>query len=62
LVAYSTFFGAVLLADLVSSKQPMAQASVPKMSVTADALIAAVATVFTFTVVALTSTAKSRSR
>lgn len=59
-VAYTTFFGAALVTDFISSMQPMAPASVAKMSVPADALIAAVATVFTFAVVALTSSRTMR--
>ncbi len=52
-VAYTTFFGTALLSDVVSS--PTAPASVAKMSVPADALVAAVATLLLFVVVALTS-------
>lgn len=55
LVAYTTFFGTALLSDMVSSPA----ASVSKVCVPADALVAAVATVFTFAVVALTSKVNS---
>jgi len=41
-VAYTTFFGTALLSDVVYS--PMAPASVAKVSVPDDALVAAVAT------------------
>ncbi len=58
LVAYTTFFGTALLSDMVSS--PTAPASVAKVSVPADALVAAVATVFTFAMVALTSNRSGR--
>jgi len=57
LVAYTTFFGTALISDLVSS--PNAPAFVAKVSIPADALVAAVATVFMFAVVELTSNMKS---
>lgn len=60
LVAYTTFFGCTLLCDLVSSST--APASVANVSVPADAVVAAVATIVTFAVVALTSNIKSGYR
>lgn len=59
LVAYATFFGYMLLGGLVSSATAPAGV-VAKVSVAADALIAAVATVCTFGVVALSSSRSMR--
>ncbi len=58
LVAYTTFFVTAFLSDMISS--PTAPASVAKMSVPADALVAAVATVFTLAVIVLTSSRSMR--
>ena len=60
LIAFTTFFGCTLLSDLISS--PNAPASAAKVSVPADALVAAVATLFTLAVVAATNNLNSGSR
>jgi hypothetical protein len=60
LIAYTTFFGTALLSDRVSASK--ASVSVVKVSVSADALVAAIATAFTFAVVTLTRNLKSGFR